>query len=47
MRTPRYANVPLCDTSQQGGVVAYQAGSEVRYVTGIKLPVAGGVPPDG
>jgi len=45
MKTPRYANVPLRDTSQPGGVVAYQAGSEVRYVTGINLPVAGRVPP--
>lgn len=47
MRARRYASVALRDAGLPEDVaaaVAYLAGPEARYVTGITLPVAGGVP---
>jgi NAD(P)-dependent dehydrogenase (short-subunit alcohol dehydrogenase family) len=47
MKARRYANVALREAglpSDVADAVAYLAGPEARYVTGINLPVAGGVP---
>jgi NAD(P)-dependent dehydrogenase (short-subunit alcohol dehydrogenase family) len=47
MMARRYANVALRDAGAPGDVadaVAYLAGPQAAYVTGIALPVAGGVP---
>jgi NAD(P)-dependent dehydrogenase (short-subunit alcohol dehydrogenase family) len=47
MMARRYANVALRDAGEPGDVadaVAYLAGPQAAYVTGIALPVAGGVP---
>ena len=47
-RAQRYANVALRAAGQPEDVaeaVAYLAGPSGRYVTGIALPVSGGVPP--
>ena len=47
IKTQRYANVALRDAGVPQDVanaVAYLAGPEANYVTGINLPVTGGVP---
>jgi len=47
MKARRYANVALREAglpSDVADAVAYLAGPEARYITGINLPVAGGVP---
>jgi 3-oxoacyl-[acyl-carrier protein] reductase len=47
MKQKRYANVALRDAGvpdDVAGAVAYLAGPDARYVTGINLPVTGGVP---
>lgn len=47
MKTRRYANVAVRDAGLPADVanaVAYLAGPEAAYVTGINLPVTGGVP---
>lgn len=47
MMARRYANVALRSVGQPQDVadaVAYLAGPQARYVTGVALPVAGGVP---
>jgi 3-oxoacyl-[acyl-carrier protein] reductase len=47
MMAQRYANVALRNAGEPGDVadaVAYLAGPQAAYVTGVALPVAGGVP---
>lgn len=47
VKTQRYASVALRDAGRPADVadaVAYLAGPQARYVTGITLPVSGGVP---
>lgn len=47
IKTQRYANVALRDAGLPNDVanaVAYLAGPQANYVTGINLPVTGGVP---
>lgn len=48
IKAQRYANVALRSAGRPSDVadaVAYLAGPHANYVTGISLPVAGGVPP--
>lgn len=48
IKLQRYANVALRSAGRPSDVadaVAYLAGPQAQYVTGISLPVAGGVPP--